>query len=337
MPQWKFLLSERERWELVNYVRDILALPAKGREPDESDTPKKYNNLKFPKGTSYERGREVYMMRCALCHGYGGQGEGLDGDNLDPAPANFTDPDVRNMGTMGHDAPAMDKQNMPAMKGNNMAMTGGSDMTMTGEHDTPATGGNDTPTKDKQMDGRGASSMGHDMSAMGDGHWFWRVTEGVRNTAMPIWGLLLSEQERWDVIKYVQDTYTFPKPPARINYAVPQEFQEITNPITESGDEAALKNSIANGAELYQTHCAGCHGTKGEGFGKFVIELNPKAGPLAKNPRIAKGGDDFIFYIVSQGINHTPMAPFEYVLSESEIWDLVNYIKTLSPASLAEN
>lgn len=266
MPQWKFLLSEKDRWYLTNYVRDILALPVKGREPADAETPKNFENLTYPTGTSYERGREIFMLRCALCHGYGGQGEGIDGNNLEPPPANFTDDDVR------------DKTKMPV------------------------------------------------------GRWFFILRDGVGNSAMPIWSLLLSEQDRWDVIKFAQETYTFPKSPGKIDYAVPREFQELTNPITDSGDQADLNSSVAKGAELFQQHCAECHGKKAQGFGEYTKKLGVKAGPLAHNPRIANGGDDFAYYVISSGIDHTAMMPFSVILSDSEIWDLVNYVKSLSPA-----
>ncbi len=266
MPQWKFLLTDKERWEVTNYVRDILALPAKGREPEDAETPKKYNGMSVPKNANYEHGREIFAVRCVLCHGYGGQGEGIDGNNLEPPPANFTDEDVR------------------------------------------------------------------DKSMMTDGHWFWRLTAGVRNSAMPMWGLLLSDQDRWDVIKYVQDTYTHPKPPANIDYSVPREFQELTNPITDSGDAEELQHSITEGSKLFQTHCTECHGNNGQGFGDMTKELGTQAGPLANNPRIAQGGDDFVYYAISQGFDHTPMMPFGLILEDDEIWNLVNYLKTLSPA-----
>lgn len=37
------------------------------------------------------RGRELYRERCASCHGAAGNGDGVAGKDLDPAPADFTD------------------------------------------------------------------------------------------------------------------------------------------------------------------------------------------------------------------------------------------------------
>jgi len=42
-----------------------------------------------------------------------------------------------------------------------------------------------------------------------DSYWFWRVSEGVPNTAMTGWKDKLTEEERWQVIAYAR---TFSKP-----------------------------------------------------------------------------------------------------------------------------
>ena len=48
--------------------------------------------------------------------------------------------------------------------------------------------------------------LAHTSQMMGDNYLFWRVSEGgvPFDSAMPAWKEILSEQERWDVINYVQ-------------------------------------------------------------------------------------------------------------------------------------
>lgn len=71
MPPWQYLLTEQERWALVDYVKsfspkftrfqaDEIPIPAsEGLKPDA------------------ERGRKVYTdMQCAKCHGEQGRGDG---------------------------------------------------------------------------------------------------------------------------------------------------------------------------------------------------------------------------------------------------------------------
>lgn len=40
------------------------------------------------------------------------------------------------------------------------------------------------------------------MNRMSDSYWFWRISEGVPNTAMPSFKVFLTEEERWKVIAY---------------------------------------------------------------------------------------------------------------------------------------
>jgi mono/diheme cytochrome c family protein len=39
-----------------------------------------------------EAGRVLYNDKCALCHGFGGDGNGPAGSSLSPKPTDFTDP-----------------------------------------------------------------------------------------------------------------------------------------------------------------------------------------------------------------------------------------------------
>jgi mono/diheme cytochrome c family protein len=45
-----------------------------------------------------------------------------------------------------------------------------------------------------------------------DGEMFWIVKHGIRNTAMPAWGNLLSDQEIWQVITLVRKFDSLPDP-----------------------------------------------------------------------------------------------------------------------------
>lgn len=40
-----------------------------------------------------------------------------------------------------------------------------------------------------------------------DGELFWIITNGVEGSAMPSWEAALSEDQRWDVVNYLQDTF----------------------------------------------------------------------------------------------------------------------------------
>ena len=101
---------------------------------------------------------------------------------------------------------------------------------------------------------------------------------------------------------------------------------------------AALKNpvaadatSIAAGKQLYDKQCAGCHGDSGKGDGSMGEELNPKPANLADADWKHGSSDGEIFTVVKKGIPpEFFMAPWDGRVSDEEIWNMVNYIKSLS-------
>jgi len=100
---------------------------------------------------------------------------------------------------------------------------------------------------------------------------------------------------------------------------VSSEYAGLTNPL---GTDAA-----AEGAEIFGTHCATCHGPQGHGDGPAGQALNPKPRDLAKLQTTA--GDDFLFWRISEGKPGTSMIAFRGVLSEEQIWQVVSFIRTL--------
>src|SRR5262245_3868332 len=84
MPPWKYLLSDEDRWALVDYVKTFDARFAAAQ------------NLKLmplpdaPKSHSVERGRDVYAkMQCAKCHGEDGRGVGPSSATLVDAKGRY--------------------------------------------------------------------------------------------------------------------------------------------------------------------------------------------------------------------------------------------------------
>src|SRR5262245_51570160 len=70
---------------------------------------------------------------------------------------------------------------------------------------------------------------------------------------------------------------------------VPAEYAGMTNPL---GAEAA-----SEGAEVYNTYCASCHGETGKGDGVAGASLEPKPKDLSELR--AQVGDDYLFWRIS--------------------------------------
>ena len=84
--------------------------------------------------------------------------------------------------------------------------------------------------------------------------------------------------------------------------------------------------SIGAGQRIYSKTCALCHGKGGDADGPAVIELNIHPAKLS-DPQLDTESDGALFWKITTG--KKPMPAYGKRLSETERWDLVNYIRTL--------
>ena len=95
---------------------------------------------------------------------------------------------------------------------------------------------------------------------------------------------------------------------------------------------AADATSIAAGKTVYEKNCANCHGNTGVGDGKMGAELNPKPSNLTDADWKHGDSDGEIFLVIKDGSKGTGMKSFNSKLTEHQIWDVVNYVRSLGPA-----
>ena len=109
---------------------------------------------------------------------------------------------------------------------------------------------------------------------------------------------------------------TDPKP-----WPVPANFKSMKNAV------ASNATSIAEGKELWNTHCKSCHGTKGLGDGSKAAQLKTEPGDFSK-PVVQTQTDGELFYKMSEGRDDMPS--FKKKIPEADDrWSLVNFIRTL--------
>jgi putative copper resistance protein D len=93
---------------------------------------------------------------------------------------------------------------------------------------------------------------------------------------------------------------------------------------------------VVSGLRLYQDSCAACHGVSGYGDGPSGKGLKPKAADLtSKHTGDHTAGD--LFWWLNHGKTETAMPGFRQSLTEEEVWDLINFARTLSAAEQARS
>jgi mono/diheme cytochrome c family protein len=87
-------------------------------------------------------------------------------------------------------------------------------------------------------------------------------------------------------------------------------------------------NTIALGQKLYTANCFTCHGESGKGDGPGGAALEKKPADLGGCIKSNNETDGSLFWKISEG--RSPMVSWRGSLSETQRWELVNYIKTFA-------
>jgi mono/diheme cytochrome c family protein len=97
----------------------------------------------------------------------------------------------------------------------------------------------------------------------------------------------------------------------------------VKNPV------AATAESLGDGKRLYQRYCASCHGSNAEGGpGNDLI---PAAPDLTDREWTHGSTDGEIFSAIKNGVPpELNMIPFGDQIKDTEIWHVVNYIRSLA-------
>ncbi|CAH0353235.1 hypothetical protein AQB9606_03129 [Aquabacterium sp. CECT 9606] len=90
-----------------------------------------------------------------------------------------------------------------------------------------------------------------------------------------------------------------------------------------------LTASIAEGRALFQAHCIHCHGGGGLGDGPLASSL-PKIPANLTQPHTALHTVGDVYWWLTHGIQESGMPGFGKVLSTSERWDLINFLRAFS-------
>ena len=87
-------------------------------------------------------------------------------------------------------------------------------------------------------------------------------------------------------------------------------------------------HSIATGRVVYQKQCQSCHGDRGKGDGPGAADLKTMPSDLS-DAGLWNESDGELQWKISEG--RKPMPTFSRLLTDEQRWNVVNYIRTLSP------
>jgi len=104
------------------------------------------------------------------------------------------------------------------------------------------------------------------------------------------------------------------------SWTAPPESGQLENPLSD--DPTAWEK----GKKIYDKLCWTCHGKLGNGDGPMSKSLDPKPA-VHTSEAVQKQADGAIFWKISNGKGL--MAPYENLLSKTERWHLVAYIRKL--------
>ena len=94
---------------------------------------------------------------------------------------------------------------------------------------------------------------------------------------------------------------------------------------------AASAESIASGRKLYDRHCSECHGDTGKGDGMAGEGLDERPSNLTDAEWEHGPTDGEIFVVIRDGAGpKSEMKSFAKKIPERQIWDVVNFVRTLN-------
>lgn len=153
------------------------------------------------------------------------------------------------------------------------------------------------------------------------------ITKGIHGTSMIRWKDL-SEEQRWQLVAYIK---TFS-----------DKFQEDEKPelVTVGVPPRLTRESIIQGKQFFiDAECWTCHGYSGKGDGPSANKLKDNFGKIsiprdltiAKNYGRGSSQEDIYITLVT-GLDGTPMPSYKDAFEDmdEELWDLVNYVYSLS-------
>jgi len=106
------------------------------------------------------------------------------------------------------------------------------------------------------------------------------------------------------------------------SFSIPAQAVHQVNPVKPTAE------SLAQGKKYYGYDCAMCHGENGNGKGEVAISEKMELGNWTDPATLRDKTDGELFYIIKNGKGKMP--PEGERVKPTELWNMVNYIRSLS-------
>jgi mono/diheme cytochrome c family protein len=156
----------------------------------------------------------------------------------------------------------------------------------------------------------------HWMAGQADGGFLVAALYGIPGSTMPAFAGQLSEKELWAAVAYIRQFS-----PRKVLHNTTQYWPVYA--------EA--------GAQLYQQHCAGCHGEKGAGDGPAAQFFTAAPRDLTNTDWMASYSDPQLKAIIRLGVSGSPMPGFDNELTDREITSLIKHLRHISNTQFNPN
>ena len=132
----------------------------------------------------------------------------------------------------------------------------------------------------------------------------------LKNISLIFFGFLFSVFALWAQTKA-------PAP----EYKIPPEAAAKANPVKPAAE------SLAKGKKVYGIDCAMCHGEKGDAKGDMASDMK-NVTDFTDPDALKNRTDGELFYVIRHGKGEMP--PEGDRAKDDDIWNLVNYIRSLA-------
>jgi mono/diheme cytochrome c family protein len=122
-------------------------------------------------------------------------------------------------------------------------------------------------------------------------------------------------------------------------WAAERHMMQPVVPADKLAEARALRNPLAHSPEVIEQGktvysgkggCVTCHGIDGDGKGPWAINLNPAPRNFQHHGFWRHRTEGEIFWAIKHGSPGTAMIAFGSVLSDNEIWALIQYERTFA-------